>query len=191
MKNPTTIKPPTRMAVLATIATLKAALPLDYRSLQRAFKNLKECGALSDITIKLNSTHTELKKYAEKLVNDLTPIAQTETAIGNFKKACESAISKLPKGTIVDNCDFGDRLLSGDVIERQWIIRQSGQPAGITLALQGDFYVTYAGDAVRFSVVCDMPIALRKGVATSGCPAHAIERYRAIACAKGIQLNLV
>lgn len=188
MKNPTTTKAPTEMAILATVATLKGAIELDYRSLQRAFKNLKECGALKHIAIKLNSTHQVLKAYALELIASLTPIAETECAIATNQANVNAKIAALPKGTIVNNCDFAARINGGDDTERAWLVKSGN--GGITLTREGDFYSTYAGDAVRLAALFDLVVTTRKNVATTAIPVHSIARYLNEAAKIGLVLHL-
>lgn len=188
MKNQT-IKAPTKMGMMVTITTLKAAIELDYRSLQRAFKNLRDCGALK-IDIKLNSTHEVLKAYALELIAGLSAIVKTESATTANQEKFEAIAAKLPKGTIVNNCDFSDRLTSGDQYEQKWLAFKDTQQAGIAMILMGDFYETFAGDAIRLAIALELVVTTRKGIAMCGVPVHAIERYQATLRQAGIALNI-
>jgi MutS domain I len=91
-------------------------------------------------------------------------------------------VKEVKKNTLIDNnCDFGDRINHGTIYEKRWLVQKDGHGASLVFQKQGDFYITYAGDACRAIEKMQFPAGSEKGVLTTGFPAHALERYSALA----------
>lgn len=110
------------------------------------------------------------------------------TYIAALEQADKATIKPIPQATkksklIDNNCDFGDRICNGTAYEKRWLVKKDGHGAGASLVFQkqGDFYITYAGDARRAIASMQLPTTSERGVLTTGFPAHAIDRYVAIA----------
>ena len=92
------------------------------------------------------------------------------------------------KGTVINNCYVDPGNLSNP-LTHQWAANH--ERTEVTLIESGDFYETFAGDAQRFGLACDLPFFSKDGLLMVAIPKHAIKRYREIAGRAGVKIFLV
>ena len=120
---------------------------------------------------------------------DLTRIMQKATEIGvkihsstvtvleTDAQKMQKTLTGLPSGTIINNCefkdhvltrnfDFVDTVLNGSANEKKWLSKKEGNGAGLTLYKPegGVYYLSYAGDALRIIALLGTVTIIRHGV---------------------------
>lgn len=98
----------------------------------------------------------------------------------NYKRLHLEALKE--NGVYINNSDFGKVALSGRDDHRYWLMRKDGYQSELLFIKLGDFYVTYAGDAVRSAIALKNELGIDRTptykVVTWGFPVHALNRYR-------------
>ncbi len=107
----------------------------------------------------LASLPTEI---VEQKINEVLAFLPTEIV----EQKINEVLASLPSDTIVDNSDFGDRINTGNVDEKIWLVKKNGNGAGMIFVKTecGQYYESYAGDALRSIVVLGLPTFIKGGV---------------------------
>lgn len=173
------------------VAKIQTALAGKYRPLQATLKTLRDAGELPN-TIRVNVSHAALKAIAAELLNTwLLKAAEFETQCNTLEAKINAVKAKVAAHVVTDNCTFADRILSGTETEKIWLTRRD--QSKITLIKAGDFYITFAGDALR--LLANMPerlaLCVDRGALKTGFVAHAVDRYTKLAQLAGLSLHLI
>jgi hypothetical protein len=136
-----------------------------YRTLQKKLRYLRNT---QQITIQgyLSDSHESLKAEAQRIILELKQIAETQDTIPTLERKVKKVLASLPADTIVDNSDFSDRINTGTADEKIWLVKKDGNGAGVTFVKTecGQYYESYAGDALRSIVLLKMPVFIWTGV---------------------------
>jgi hypothetical protein len=129
---------------------------------QDAIETVEEKSGVDDIGHK--ELNVQVKEpSSHKASGVLADFLDTLTKQG---QKISEVISSLPTGTIVDNSDFGDHINTGTADEKIWLVKKDGNGAAVIFIKTecGQYYETYAGDALRSIVVLGMPTYVEAGV---------------------------
>lgn len=216
-----------------------------YRTLQKQLRELRDAQQII-IQHYLSDSHESLKAEAQRLIDELRMIAETQDAIETVKQKTDEVLApsptgtvannsdfgirintettdtnslmnedkngkgvafvateiveqkinevltSLPTGTIVDNSDFGVRINTGNADEKIWLAKKDENGAGVTFVKTecGQYYESYAGDALRLIVLLGMPVFIGREALKTLVAVRDVVRLQEAAQKLGLTLHL-
>lgn len=133
-----------------------------------------------------------LKDEAERIIESYRPFAETQDANETVDQETDKLLASLPTGTIANNSDFANRINTGTSDEKFWLVNKDKNGAGVTFVETecGQYYQSYAGDALRCIVLLEMPTFIWREVLKTMVAVRDIERLQEDAKKLGLTLHL-
>lgn len=78
-----------------------------YRTLQKQLRELRDAQQII-LQRYLSDSHESLKEEAQRLIDELRPIAETQNAIETAEQRTDKVLASLPTETIANNLNFGN-----------------------------------------------------------------------------------